>query len=82
MKHSALLQMLFIWFNWSINVRFNYDCVIYGWDHFCDMPLTWKHQMGVFALPNGAKQPFYNVLANDGSNRYAAQGKVIENHMV
>ena len=54
--------------------RFNYSCVIYGWDHFCDMSYNWQQQMGVLALPNGASQPFYNVLAHDGSNRYAAQG--------
>ena len=30
--------------------------------------------MGVNQLPNGPDQPFYNVLVNDGTNRYAAQG--------
>ena len=54
--------------------------MIYGWDHFCDMRHSWQRQMGVLSLPNGATQPFYNVLANDGSNRYAAQGKVIKQH--
>ena len=29
--------------------------------------------MGVDKLPNTDKQPFYNVLVSDGSNRYAAQ---------
>ena len=30
--------------------------------------------MGVDRLPNGRNQPFYNVLVEDGSNRYAAEG--------
>ena len=29
--------------------------------------------MGVDKLSNNDKQPFYNVLVSDGSNRYAAQ---------
>jgi len=29
--------------------------------------------MGVYNLPNKDKQPFYNVLVEDGSTRYAAQ---------
>ena len=29
--------------------------------------------MGVDKLPKNDKQPFYNVLVSDGSNRYAAQ---------
>ena len=33
----------------------------------------WISQMGVDKLPNTDKQPFYNVLVSDGSNRYAAQ---------
>ena len=35
---------------------------------------TWIAQMGVDRLPNGRNQPFYNVLVEDGSNRYAADG--------
>ena len=49
-------------------------CVIYGWDNFCDMPYNWQRQMGVLNMENGPNQPFYNVMVNDGSNRYAAQG--------
>ena len=30
--------------------------------------------MGVHHLPLGPDQPFYNVLVEDGTNRYAAQG--------
>ncbi|RDD46506.1 F-box only protein 21 [Trichoplax sp. H2] len=53
--------------------RYNYTCVIYGWDYECRMTQAWVTQMGVDMLPNGTKQPFYNVLVEDGSQRYAAQ---------
>lgn len=32
--------------------------------------------MGVDKLVNKDKQPFYNVLVSDGSNRYAAQENI------
>ena len=32
----------------------------------------WVEQMGVDKLPHKEKQPFYNVLVEDGSMRYAA----------
>ena len=35
--------------------------------------------MGVDRLPNGPNQPFYNVLVEDGTNRYAAEG--LSDHM-
>nr|XP_014351543.1 PREDICTED: F-box only protein 21 isoform X1 [Latimeria chalumnae] len=53
--------------------RYGYDCVIYGWDPKCMMGLEWIRNMGVTSLPHGANQPFYNVLVQDGSCRYAAQ---------
>ena len=31
--------------------------------------------MGIRRLSKGPNQPFYNVLGDDGSCRYAAQGK-------
>ena len=34
----------------------------------------WIARMGVDRLLNGRNQPFYNVLVEDGSNRYAAEG--------
>ena len=33
--------------------------------------------MGVYNLSHGANQPFYNVLAHDGSCRYASQGNLL-----
>jgi F-box protein 21 len=53
--------------------RYNYKCVIYGWDSKCAASKDWIYQMGVHKLPNKEKQPFYNVLVEDGSTRYAAQ---------
>ena len=38
------------------------------------MEESWRIQMGVYNLNHGANQPFYNVLAGDGSCRYASQG--------
>ena len=37
------------------------------------MSEEWILQMNVDSQPPGRYQPFYNVLAHDGSNRYAAQ---------
>ncbi|KAK3085161.1 hypothetical protein FSP39_025236 [Pinctada imbricata] len=53
--------------------RYNYMCVLYGWDPVCTASEEWIIQMGVHNLPKKDKQPFYNVLVEDGSNRYAAQ---------
>ncbi|XP_069115061.1 F-box only protein 21-like [Argopecten irradians] len=53
--------------------KYHYMCVIYGWDQKCEASKEWIHQMGVHNLPNKQHQPFYNVLVEDGSNRYAAQ---------
>ena len=55
--------------------RYGYMCVIYGWDHECMASEEWIDRMGVNNLPQKQHQPFYNVLVEDGSNRYAAQGK-------
>lgn len=38
------------------------------------MSPAWIEQMGVHHLSLGPDQPFYNVLVEDGTNRYAAQG--------
>ena len=50
-------------------------CVITGWDRKCMASLEWIQRMGVDRLDRKDQQPFYNVLVNDGSNRYAAQGQ-------
>merc|ERR1712037_757594 len=53
--------------------RYDYECVIYGWNEYCAQSQMWIHQMGVHKLPNADKQPFYRVLVSDGSERYAAE---------
>lgn len=53
--------------------QYNYRCVIYGWDPLCAASQEWIRQMGVENLPQKSHQPFYNVLVEDGSTRYAAQ---------
>ena len=65
--------MIYHQFVFCLN-RYHYFCVIYGWDNFCNMEENWRIQMGVYNLTDGADQPFYNVLADDGSCRYASQG--------
>lgn len=54
--------------------QYNYRCVIYGHDPQCLETKEWISQMGVDNLSMKADQPFYHVLADDGSFRYAAQG--------
>ncbi|XP_008416118.1 F-box only protein 21 [Poecilia reticulata] len=53
--------------------RSGYNCVIYGWDPKCTMSQEWINTMRVHQLSSGANQPFYNVLVQDGTCRYAAQ---------
>ncbi|GLH01677.1 F-box only protein 21 [Gryllus bimaculatus] len=55
------------------HLRYDYTCVIYGWDPFCNASQEWIYQMGVDNLPCKDRQPFYNVLVEDGSTRYVAQ---------
>jgi F-box protein 21 len=57
---------------------YHYRCVIYGWDESCEMSEAWIAQMGVDQSPGGRHQPFYNVMAHDGSNRYASQANMID----
>nr|XP_060641457.1 F-box only protein 21 isoform X1 [Anolis sagrei ordinatus] len=59
--------------------RYGYNCVIYGWDPSCMMGHEWIRNMNVHSLPLGAHQPFYNVLVEDGSCRYAAQENLEHN---
>ncbi|KAM7287009.1 KICSTOR complex protein ITFG2 isoform X3 [Ixodes scapularis] len=57
----------------TLDGRYHYQCVIYGWDGKCAANRDWIYQMGVHNLSHEDRQPFYNVLVEDGSNRYAAQ---------
>lgn len=58
------------------HIRYDYTCVIYGWDSKCAADADWRIQMHVNTLPRQDDQPFYNVLVSDGSTRYAAEGKI------
>ena len=60
----------------NILLRYHYGCVIYGWDPVCEMDESWIQRMGVDQSPGGRNQPFYNVLGDDGSQRYAAHSKL------
>lgn len=42
------------------------------------MNQEWITTMRVNLLPNGPSQPFYNVLVQDGTCRYAAQGMALK----
>ena len=57
------------------HVQFHYRCVIFGWDYECAASPEWIQQMGVDNLNRKHHQPFYNVMVDDGSIRYAAQGR-------
>ncbi|XP_046568601.1 F-box only protein 21-like [Haliotis rubra] len=57
--------------------RYDYTCVIFGWDETCQATEEWIVQMGVHNLTKQHKQPFYSVLVEDGSNRYAAQENML-----
>jgi len=59
------------------HLKYNYICVIYGWDPICKASKSWIRQMGVDRLDSKDRQPFYNVLVADGSNRYAAQENLV-----
>ncbi|CAL1269029.1 unnamed protein product [Larinioides sclopetarius] len=53
--------------------KYKYRCVIYGWDVICAASRDWITSMGVYELQHKDQQPFYMVLVEDGTNRYAAQ---------
>lgn len=44
------------------------------------MDELWIQRMGVDTSPGGRNQPFYNVLGDDGSQRYAAHSKSNPNY--
>lgn len=57
------------------HLTLNYKCVIYDWDPMCLASPEWQTQMNVAKLTLKDEQPFYNVLVEDGSHRYVAQGE-------
>ncbi|GIX90773.1 f-box only protein 21 [Caerostris darwini] len=55
------------------HLKYKYRCVIYGWDLTCTAGKDWIAQMGVYDLKYKDQQPFYHVLVDDKTSRYAAQ---------
>jgi hemimethylated DNA binding protein len=50
--------------------RYGYRGVIFGYDPHCALSSEWQRQMRVAELPNGATQPFYNVLVTNDRERH------------
>ncbi|KAM5192516.1 F-box only protein 21 [Mantella aurantiaca] len=53
--------------------RYDYNCVIFGWDPLCMMPPDWMENLDLYHLSKGITQPFYSVLLDDGTCNYVAQ---------
>lgn len=62
------------------HIKYKFRCVIYGWDYTCSASKDWIKRMGVHKLSFKDKQPFYYVLVDDGTNRYAAQENLAIDH--
>lgn len=58
--------------------HYKYTCVIYNWHPVCMASLEWQRTMNIDRLEYKANQPYYNVFADDGSQRYVAQGVCFE----
>ncbi|EIW87019.1 YccV-like-domain-containing protein [Coniophora puteana RWD-64-598 SS2] len=56
--------------------RFDYIGYVIGWDAKCMATEQWIVQMGVDMLSRGRHQPFYNVLTQNGSQRYVAEENI------
>lgn len=52
---------------------YNYHCAIVDWDAKCLASDEWIGRMRVHELARGPNQPFYHVLVDDGTHRYAAE---------
>ena len=61
-----------------LHKRYNYTCVLYGWDERCMMSEAWQERMGISSLEFQGNQPYYRVLADDDSERYVAQENLLE----
>ncbi|BFZ22599.1 hypothetical protein BsWGS_25639 [Bradybaena similaris] len=57
--------------------KYDYLCVIRGWDETCQASEQWIKQMNVDKCERGRMQPFYNVWVMDGSDRYAAEENLV-----
>ena len=69
-KRSKPDRVLFKIGSVMLHLRYNYTCVVYGWDECCMMGEQWQERMGISQLDHQASQPYYKVLAEDDSERY------------
>ncbi|KAJ7070884.1 Hemimethylated DNA-binding protein YccV like-domain-containing protein [Mycena amicta] len=53
-----------------------YTGCIVGWDSVCAATAEWQARMHVDTLPRGAKQPFYQVVSLEGTQRYVAEDNI------
>jgi len=56
---------------------FDYLAVVLDGDDHCHASNSWILRFGIDALERGRNQPFYTVLAEDGSSRYVAEDNII-----
>ena len=73
MHERPLPGMVILWFLYCITDMTTRVSFMVGINQ-CEATQEWIVQMNVHNLPNRQFQPFYNVLVEDGSNRYAAEG--------
>lgn len=56
--------------------HYSYKGFIVGWDAQCEAKPAWIERMQVDNLPRGRWQPFYNIVAEDKSERYVAEENI------
>ncbi|KAI9845954.1 MAG: hypothetical protein M1838_001503 [Thelocarpon superellum] len=56
--------------------RYAYHAVVTGWDIQCEAGEGWIREMQVDQLSGGRQQCFYQVLVDDGSERYVAEENI------
>lgn len=59
-----------------VHRRYGYQAAIVGWDVKCKASEDWMRMMHVDRLPKGRGQSFYNVIAEDESERYVADENI------
>lgn len=57
--------------------RYGYKGFIVGWDGRCEADTEWIEMMQVDNLRRGRLQPFYNIVAEDKSQRYVAEENIV-----
>jgi F-box protein 21 len=56
--------------------RYGYKGFIVGWDGRCEADSEWMEMMQIDNLRRGQLQPFYNIVAQDKSQRYVAEENI------